>query len=158
MNRRHLLAAVAATLAFTAAAPSAFADEPVYTKRFSNVAVGGADAVAFFNQNAKVDGSEEFSTEYNGAVWRFSSQENLDMFVADPAAFAPQYGGYCAWAMAQGKMAPGNPKFWKVVDNKLYLNFNGDIQEKWEADIPGFITKADAQWPSVSGISASSGS
>ena len=81
--------------------------------------------------------------------WRFASAENRDLFLANPDAYSPQYGGYCAWAAAQGYTAPGNPKNWSVVDGKLYLNYNDKVQRDWEQDIPGFIAKADANWPAV---------
>ena len=81
--------------------------------------------------------------------WLFSSAENLAAFEADPDAYAPQYGGYCAWAVSQDYTARGNPKNWTIVDNKLYLNYSNKIQARWEKDIPGFIALADGNWPSV---------
>ena len=133
-----------------ALAPTAQAEKsPVYTSNFSNVAVEGYDAVAYFLVGAPVKGSKEFSTTYNGAEFRFASAENLATFKADPAAYAPQYGGYCAWAIAQGATAKGDAQHWRIVDGKLYLNFNAQVQRDWEKDIPGFIKSADANWPSV---------
>jgi YHS domain-containing protein len=99
-----------------------------------------------FTKGEPVKGSKEFSTEYMGATFQFASVANRDAFLADPAAYAPQYGGYCAWAMADGKYAKGDAKYWKIVDGKLYLNYNAGIQKKWNADVPGFIEKADKQW------------
>jgi hypothetical protein len=64
-------------------------------------------------------------------------------------AFAPQYGGHCAWAMARGSLAPGDPTVYKVVDGKLYLNFNKQVQSNWLKDIPGFIAKANIEWPKI---------
>ena len=84
-----------------------------------------------------------------GATFEFSSQENLDKFKADPTAYAPQYGGYCAWAIAHDKTAKGNPKNWTIVDGKLYLNYNNSIQKKWTADKTALIKEADGYWPSV---------
>ena len=94
-------------------------------------------------------GAKEFTHEYNGAEWRFSSAENLATFKADPTAYAPQYGGYCAWAVSQGYTARGNPNNWRIVDNKLYLNYNDKVQADWLKDIPGFIALANGNWPSV---------
>ena len=132
------------------AAPAAFADkDPVYTGNFTNVAVEGYDPVAYFTEGKPVKGDKDFTTEYQGAEWRFSSQANLDAFLADPEKYAPQYGGYCAWAVSQGYTAKGDAKHWKIVDGKLYLNYNSSIQKKWEKDIPGFIQSADASWPTV---------
>jgi YHS domain-containing protein len=121
----------------------------VYTGTFSSLAVGGYDAVAYFKAGRPVAGSDQFSTQYKGATWRFSSKENLEAFRANPTAFAPQYGGYCSWAVAQGYTASGDPEVWKIVNGKLYLNYDRSVQTKWEKDIPGFIAKGDRNWPGV---------
>lgn len=141
----------AALLAIAALVPASAhaASDPVYTGIFSDLAVSGYDPVAYFREGKPVEGSSDFETEYDGATWRFASQENLDAFVADPAAYAPQYGGYCAWAVSQGYTASGDPDYWKIVDGKLYLNYDADVQATWEQDIPGHIQSADGNWPSV---------
>ncbi|MEL7173254.1 MAG: YHS domain-containing (seleno)protein, partial [Pseudomonadota bacterium] len=84
-----------------------------------------------------------------GATWRFSSAENRDLFVENPEKYAPQYGGYCAWAVAQGYTAATDPEAWAIVDDKLYLNYNKSVQAKWEKDVPGHIASADGNWPTV---------
>ncbi|MEM7768650.1 MAG: YHS domain-containing (seleno)protein [Pseudomonadota bacterium] len=150
MIKHLMIATVLASASIAATAPAAHADkDPVYTGRFSNVAVEGHDAVAYFNEGEPVKGSKAFTTEYEGAEFRFASQDNLDTFLADPAAYAPQYGGYCAWAVSQGYTAKGDADHWKIVDGKLYLNYNRKVQETWEGDIPGFIQSADTNWPTV---------
>ena len=145
---RHILAAfaIAVGLALAGAAEPALAKDPIYTGTFSSNAVSGHDVVAYFEEGRPVEGSSEFETEWQGATWKFSSAENLAKFKADPEAYAPQYGGYCAWAMARGYFASADPDNWAIVDGKLYLNYNDDVQSKWEADIPGFIEKADVKW------------
>ncbi|MEX6634470.1 YHS domain-containing (seleno)protein [Hyphococcus lacteus] len=143
---RHLIvlfAAMAAVLGF------AFAKDPINTGRFSNLAIGGYDAVSYFTDGTPTKGDKEFTFEYQGAEWRFSSAKNLETFTADPTAYAPQYGGYCAWAVSQNYTAPGDPKIWKIVDNKLYLNYNKKVQDDWKKDIPGFIKLANENWPGV---------
>ena len=145
----RVLVLITSLLGVFSAGASAFAKDPVYTGIFSDLAVGGYDAVAYFEEGAPVEGSSDFEYEYEGATWRFSSEANRDAFAADPAAYAPQYGGYCAWAVSQGYTAKGNPQNWRIVDGKLYLNYNDEIQRRWEKDIPGFIEKADANWPGV---------
>lgn len=126
----------------------ALADGPVYTSFFSNKAVDGYDTVAYFSHNRAVKGDKKFKLEYMGADWYFSSQNNMDRFKADPTKYAPQYGGYCAWAIAEkNDFAPGNPEHWKIVDGKLYLNYNRDVQNQWLKDVPGFIAQADKNWP-----------
>ena len=128
---------------------AAAAKPPIYTPALSKVAVGGYDTVAYFTQGKPVVGSDAFKTDWNGGTWKFSSAANLAKFKANPAAYAPQYGGYCAWAVANGYTAKGDPKNWKIVGGKLYLNYNDDIQAKWTKDIPGFIAKGNANWPKV---------
>lgn len=151
MSFRSLLAAAALTLSpVILTAPAAYADKaPVYTGNFSNTAVQGHDPVAYFTDGAPVKGSKKFSTTYQGAEYRFSSAENLSAFEADPAAYAPQYGGYCAWAIAQGKTAKGDADYWAIVDGKLYLNYNRKVQEDWNEDRLGFIDSANTNWPNV---------
>ena len=118
----------------------------------AKTAIGGADPVAYFTEGRMVKGRDDITLTYLGAVWRFASAENRDRFKADPERYLPQYGGHCAWAAAHGKAAPGNPKFWRIVDGKLYLNFNAKTQKQWEQDIPGFIARADRHWRSPEGL------
>jgi hypothetical protein len=87
--------------------------------------------------------------QHKGATWRFASADNLARFKANSAAFEPQFGGYCAWAVSQGYVAPGDPEQWKIVDGKLYLNFNARAKELWEADQAEAITRGHANWPTV---------
>ncbi|MEM9060884.1 MAG: YHS domain-containing (seleno)protein [Pseudomonadota bacterium] len=129
-------------------ATTASAKEGVYQSLFGT-AIDGTDAVAYFTEGRPIEGSSDFTHEWNGATWRFSSAENRDLFAADPAKYAPQYGGYCAWAVAQGYTASTDPEAWKIVDGKLYLNYNKDVQSRWETDIPGHIASGDANWPKV---------
>lgn len=156
MKIRSLI--IAGTLAIapaTFAAPAAFADvDPIYTSLFSNTAVGGHDPVAYFTEGTPTEGSSEFSTTYQGAEFRFASQQNLDTFLAEPAKYAPQYGGYCAYAVANGQTAKGNPDNWTIVDGKLYLNLNDKIQKRWDANQAGYIADANVSWPELSGIEA----
>lgn len=147
---RRLLAALAFALAPLAFAAPAFADQPpVHTGLLSRVAVGGYDPVAYFTDGRPVRGSAQHRIMHRGYEYRFASAEHLAAFRADPERYLPQYGGYCAWAVAQGYTAAGNPQNWRIVDGKLYLNYNHEIQQRWERDIPGFIRSANANWPSV---------
>lgn len=133
----------------------AFSAQPALAKSYINksffggVAIEGYDPVAYFTEGRPVEGKSEFTVEWKGAKWRFSSAESKALFEKDPEKFAPQYGGYCAWAVAQGKTAGIDPQAWKIVEGKLYLNYNKEIQAKWEKDIPGNIEKADKNWPKV---------
>lgn len=135
------------TLAWGLSATASAAIDAVYTGFFSNDAIDGYDAVAYFTEGRPVEGSDEFSLEYQGATWKFSSQRHLEMFQADPQAYAPQYGGYCAYAVSQGDTASAEPDLWTIHDGKLYLNFNRRINERWKADMAEYIRQADANWP-----------
>ena len=137
---------VAATMLLTLSS-AALAVEPIDTKR--GLAVRGYDTVAFFQENAAVEGSEQFTTEWQGATWRFKSAANRDAFVAAPEKYAPQYGGYCAWAVGHGYTAPGDPEVWTIVDGRLFLNYNEDVQEKWNPDRAKWISEGDKNWPTV---------
>jgi len=127
----------------------ALALDPVYTGFFSNNAIKGYDTVAYFTENQAVEGDQQFSTEYQGATWLFSSQENLDLFVANPEKYAPQYGGYCAYAVSKNQTASIKPELFTIEDGKLYLNYNASINEKWRANREEFINDADKNWPGL---------
>ncbi|MEM6794886.1 MAG: YHS domain-containing (seleno)protein [Acidobacteriota bacterium] len=135
-------------LATSFAALPALAVDPVNTGLFGNTAIKGYDPVAYFD-GGPAKGSKKFVHAWQGAEWRFSSAENRDRFAGDPESFAPQFGGYCAWAVAQGDTAGIDPLAWKVENGKLYLNYNKKIQKKWAEDIPGNIAKAEKNWPSL---------
>lgn len=127
-----------------------WAGDAIYTGFFNNNAVGGYDTVSYFSEGKPVKGSKKFKTEYKKATWLFSSAENLEKFKASPEKYAPQYGGFCAWAVAaKNDRASGDPLRWNIVDNKLYLNYDKDIQGKWKKDIPGFIETANNNWPEL---------
>ncbi|TQV72597.1 YHS domain-containing protein [Exilibacterium tricleocarpae] len=130
-------------------AAGAQAADPIYTSWFNNLAIKGYDAVAYFTENAPVKGKKQWQLEWRGAQWRFSSAENLDAFRANPEKYAPQYGGYCAWAVAHDKLAGIDPQQFSVVDGKLYLNYNAQVQNKWLAERDKLIIDADRRWPSV---------
>lgn len=140
------LAMVFAAIALIGIAAPARAIDPVNTN-WRGWAVRGYDPVAYFVDGHATEGKSEFTTSWQGATWRFASAEHRDRFVADPEAYAPQYGGYCAYAVARGETANIDPEAWRIVSGKLYLNYDKEIQAKWERDVPGFIARADQNWP-----------
>ena len=113
-------------------------------------ALRGFDPIAYFTDGKPVKGSPQHKAEYKGSTFYFSSKANQDAFAANPAKYAPQYGGYCAFGVSGGYKAAIDPAAFTVVNAKLYLNYNRDVQKKWSADIPGYVVKADKNWPSVS--------
>lgn len=110
-------------------------------------AIRGYDPVAYFAEGRPVKGLREFSHQWQGATWRFASAQNRERFAADPRKFAPQYGGYCAYGVANNYAVSVDPAAWRIVDGKLYLNYSKGVQADWNRDIPGYIGKADANWP-----------
>ena len=125
------------------------ADAPIYTGTFSNTALSGYDTVAYFETGAAAKGSKQHSTEYMGARWLFSSADHLNKFKANPAFYAPQFGGYCAWAVAHNNTAKGDPLQWTLYKDKLYLNYDASIKALWRADKDAKIAAAEANWPAV---------
>jgi YHS domain-containing protein len=108
--------------------------------------LGGHDPVAYFVAGLPLRGDPKLTYQWQGATFLFSSQDTLKVFMADPARYAPQFGGWCAWAASQGRLAKPDPEIWRIVDGKLYLNCSKSAEEKWLADVPGNIAKAEAFW------------
>ena len=151
MKLKTLILAAAALAAPLAVISPAQADGGVFVGvEGSNIAVSGYDTVSYFKGNGvPVKGSAQYKVNHDGAVFHFSSQENADLFAANPDAYAPQYGGHCAWAMSRGSLAPGDPTLYKIENGKLYLNFNEQVQQTWLGDIAGFIAKSDPAWAKI---------
>ncbi|GAB4373198.1 MAG: hypothetical protein Kow00114_35090 [Kiloniellaceae bacterium] len=112
-------------------------------------AVHGYDVVAYFTEGKPVPGNDRFTAEYDGATYRFASAAHRDAFAAAPARYAPQYGGFCAFGTAMGRKFDGDPTAWAIVDDKLYLNLNADVQSKWKQNVPGFLKGANNNWPII---------
>ena len=111
-----------------------------------DLAIKGYDTVAYFMAGKALKGSESFTFRWHDMTWYFLSKENRDLFATSPEKYAPQYDGYCAWALTEARKAKTNPEVWKIVDGKLYLNCSSSAYEKWSMDIPGNIKKADTNW------------
>ena len=143
MHRRFTAALVAALFIVITAVPALAG--PI-NANFFGTAIKGYDPVAYHTLGRPVEGSKRFTYKWNGAAWRFASAEHRNLFAANPARYAPAYGGYCAYAFAQGSKVDIDPTAWKIVEGTLYLNFNKAVQKLWEQDIPGYIARADAHW------------
>jgi hypothetical protein len=124
-----------------------FANKPVYET--SDGAIGGYDPVAYFTAGKPVRGSDAFTLEWQGAQWKFASAENRELFRTKPENYAPQFGGYCAYAVAHRYTARTNPEAWMVVDGQLYLNFDAATREKWAVERDRHIREARSNWPGV---------
>jgi YHS domain-containing protein len=115
----------------------------------NGIAIKGYDPVAYFSEQKATEGKKEFTYEWSGTQWLFSSQANLDAFKAEPQKYAPQYGGYCAYGVSENHKSPTDPNAWTVADGKLYLNYSLKVKELWSKDIPTRIQKANGFWPSL---------
>lgn len=153
LTRRSVLALCLTPMAGAILTPFAsvaddMAKMKIYTK--DGLAIRGADPVAYFTQNAFVQGDAAHALEWGGATWHFASAENKSTFKADPTAYAPQFGGYCAYAASKGALAEGDPDAWTIHNGKLYLNFSKNVRSIWREDIDANIALAEANWPTLS--------
>ena len=110
------------------------------------VAIKGYDTVTYFKACKALKGKESFAFQWHNMIWYFITRENRDLFATSPEKYAPQYDGYCAWALTEARKAQTDPEVWKIVDGKLYLNCSMTAYDKWSKDIPGNIKKADMNW------------
>ncbi|MCZ8183037.1 MAG: YHS domain-containing (seleno)protein [Beijerinckiaceae bacterium] len=115
------------------------------------IALGGYDAVAYFKEGQPREGRADFRLRHAGVDWHFASEANRQAFSARPEMFVPAYGGYCAWAVAQGYTAKGDPLAWRIESGRLYLNYDLAVKAEWEKDMAGNIRRADAHWPGIAG-------
>ena len=145
-RRNFILSAMVTATALTAT-PALAAKDRVFTSW--GVAIRGTDPVAYFTQNRAVEGRKKFSHIYEVAEFRFATAQNRDLFMRDPEKYAPQFGGYCAWAVSLGYTASTVPEAFTIVDGKLYLNYSLQVRAQWEADKDNRIILGQQNWPSV---------
>lgn len=156
---RAMMLALPLALSLSSAAVSGpqYVDETGY-------AASGYDVVSYFSigqvpvgqsQPEPEKGRASITADYNGATFAFSSEQNRDLFLSDPARYAPQYDGHCAYGVAKGGKVPGNPTLWRIVDGKLYLNITPVVVGFWEEDIPGNLALSESNWVSIEPDSAS---
>jgi len=130
-----------------AASSLAMADDEVFATEAG--AIRGYDPVAYHTEGKATPGAEAIVHRWNGATWHFASEENRDLFVANPQRYAPGYGGYCAYGTSNGYKVSTQPEAFAIVDGVLYLNYNVPVQNTWNKDRPGYIRKADTEWRSL---------
>ena len=136
--------ALAFFILFAAAASAQTATKTVYATQAG--AIKGYDPVAYFTQNKPVKGKADITFDWQGATWHFATTENRTLFEQNPGKYAPQYGGWCAYGWAQGYPDKIDPDAWRIVEGKLYLNYNRSVQSDWEQKQQEFIVKADKNW------------
>lgn len=153
MPSLRTIAAFALTLALTIggyfALISAAQAGEVFTGKTPGVAINGYDPVSYFKQKAAVKGSSANSHTWNGVEWHFSSAQNRDAFAANPARYAPQYGGYCAFAAAKDYLAKTDPNAFSIYDGKLFLNYNRSVKRRWDKNKKSFVAAANDNWPGL---------
>ena len=120
----------------------------------NDLAIKGYDAVSYFTKGKPTKGRNKYTTTYKGAIYQFSSASNRDRFKDSPDQYAPQYGGYCAMGVALSQKLDTDPSAWRIVDDKLYLNLNKDVQSKWVTDIPGYLESSERNWNGIEAVSA----
>jgi len=143
-TRRTIFAILAATIA-----TPVFASNPPIFVNSNNIAINGYDTVAYFTVSEPVSGLPQLAYKWNGATWLFATTKTLNMFKENPEAYAPQFGGYCAYAAASGALAPTEPDAWTIYEGKLYLNLNLRTRRIWQRDVAGNVAKAEAKWPDI---------
>ena len=147
LPRRTFLTSLAAA-ATLGAAGRVHAGQPWFFSHDGAV-IRGYDVVSYFTDGKPAKGDRSHAVMWKGAMWYFSSRKNRSAFEMNPVAYAPQYGGYCAWAVSRGYTASVVPEAWQIVDNRLYLCYSLSVRDRWSRDIPGNIASGDANWPKV---------
>ena len=148
MHRRTFSALALAAPALVLARPALAREPEIYQER--GIAIDGSDPVGYFTTGGPVPGGD-VTVQYKGATWRFADQASADAFAANPTAYEPAFGGYCAFAASRGYLAPTTPEAWTIYEDKLYLNANLRARELWLEDVPGNIAKGKANWPGILG-------
>lgn len=151
---RILLALIAVALTVTVAARFAHADASTFNLGYFNkLAMNGYDVMTYWHGGEPLEGDHDITFTYEGATWVFVSEENRDLFASAPATYAPQYGGYCAYAASLGELSDVDPFAWRIYENKLYMNYDPQVRRLWANDIDENIAKADTLWPAPLGTS-----
>lgn len=148
MSRRAIAFILVALILQMATGPVQAASKPAVFAT-NGVAINGYDPVAYITQKKPVSGKDAYSYRWKGVTWRFASAANRDAFKANPSKYAPQFGGYCAYAVSNGYTAPTDPTAWSVVDGKLYLNFSVGVRQRWNQNRAERIKDGDKNWPGV---------
>lgn len=148
-NSAHISKFIFASIAISLMGALPGIAEYAVNTNWRGLAIKGYDTVAYFEVGKAQKGSGDHELEWEGATWRFLNASHKAKFAANPEKYVPQYGGYCAWAVSNNYTAPVDPEAWKIVEGKLYLNYNLKVQANWEKEMAENIRKADGFWPEL---------
>ena len=150
MFKATLKTVVAGT--FLLASSLSFAADIDMNADVNDLAIKGYDPISYFTKLTPEVGNANYTATYKGGIYRFTSEENRDLFKGNPAKYAPQFGGYCAFGVSMDKKFDTDPLAWKIVENKLYLNLNKDVQKKWLTDVSGYVINANEAWGDIKNV------
>jgi hypothetical protein len=142
------LAIIFALIALNQAAQGS-TTERIVVNRYSGLAIEGFDPVAYFTDARAVLGLPDFEAAEAGAVWRFHNASNRDAFAAHPEIYGPQFGGYDPIDVARGIAYAGNPRFFVVTGQRLYLFGREESRNAFAANPAKFLKDARARWPGL---------
>jgi len=148
MSTRRALLALSFIAVWSASAADSKKSDPVNHDR-GGIAIQGYDPVAYFTDSKPVKGDAKFSYTWRGTVWQFASAQHRDLFAETPEKYAPQYGGFCAYAVSENHTADIDPEAWRIIEGKLYLNYSKSVQQMWLKEPEARIRRADQNWPNL---------
>ena len=117
----------------------------------AGLAIQGYDPVAFFTDGKPILGDEKFHSTYHEVTYRFASAEHLQMFQVNPAKYEPQFGGYCAYGVAKGALAPVRIDAFQIVDGRLLMQHDTEVRDAFSKNADGNLAAADKNWPNLKG-------
>ena len=153
-HRKAILLIAVVYLLFSVNAPRAAerddpAPHPKVCTNPSGLALRGFDPVAYFENHRPRRGHPEITTKWRGAQWRFATADHLRLFIENPEKFTPQYGGFCAYTMADGVFVDGNPLYWQIVNGRLFINCGAGVHRAWQSQKLEHIRAADKAWKKI---------
>ena len=137
---------IASAVALAIPAPAFSMNIPELNLSRTGLALRGVDPVSYFTVGKPVKGQKSITAELRGGTYWFSSEENKALFLKNPDAYLPAYGGYCAYGTAVKTKVDGDPYIWHIIDDQLYLNITKPVDRVWRKNIPGYIRDANKNW------------
>lgn len=137
---------------FLLASSLTFAADVDMNADINDLAIQGYDPVSYFTKLTPTKGNVNYTATYKGGIYRFTTEENRDLFRSNPTKYAPQFGGFCAFGVSMDKKFDTDPLAWKIVEDKLYLNLNKNVQKKWLTDVSGYVSAANDSWGEIKNV------